>query len=256
MHEKPKKSKDRIPQWQFLLAWISGQYVGFYTTVFMGFAVLLALNNIAEFASVTPALLQFLIVGAGLGWFSGWVQQWSIRKYTGHFIKGWKTVSSILTAISFATVIPFVMYLAQTHLYLFDNNSPTLIALVAGTFMAIFGAAGLGQSILLRKHVKNSWLFFLSTLVSGLMFGLPVLGNSTYIVAQIAQFSVTAFAIIWLFGMSGNMDALQNSAIQRLSDTDSEAIEDEEQDTQQKRQSGKNSLFQGLWTTLKRSFAS
>ena len=50
--------------------------------------------------------------------------------------------------------------------------------------------------------------------------------------AQIAQYSVTAFTIIWLFQMSGAMDAMQSQdeAIDRLSDTDEEESYDDYQE--------------------------
>lgn len=36
MTEKPKKSKKRIQQWQFLLTWIGGQYGAFFGTALPG----------------------------------------------------------------------------------------------------------------------------------------------------------------------------------------------------------------------------
>lgn len=232
MTEKPKKSKHRIPQWLFLVAWIGGQF-GIFFGIGAIVSLLTALLNAAGL--MLPLPLLYFIGGTGLGWFSGWVQQWSIRKHFGHDIKGWRSISALLTGIVFSLIIPFITDLAMTQPFLFENTS-TYTALVTATFMAIFGAAGIGQAILLDKHVKHSWLFFLSTLVGALIYALPLLGDSSYFVAQIAQYAVTAFAILWLFGMSGTMNALQSQdeVIQRLTDSDSEEDFYDEDDEQQR----------------------
>ena len=94
MTEKPKKSKNRIPQWQFLLAWIGGQYAAFFGTVLAGLLVMIPLNLMGISYNMLPDLLSLAIGGAAWGWFVGWVQQWSIRKHFGHDVKGWKIVSA------------------------------------------------------------------------------------------------------------------------------------------------------------------
>ena len=247
MTEKPKKSKKRIPQWQFLIAWISGQYGAFFGTAFLGFLLMIPLSWMGISIDIIHPVIQFLIAGVAVGWTSGWVQQWSIRKAFGHDVKGWRSISAILTSISLAIVGSLIGYLALAQPLLFENQETmTYTAIVAATFMSIFGAAGLGQAILLRKHIKHSWLFFLSTLVGGLMFGLPLLGDSTYITVQIAQYSVTAFTILWLFGMSGTMDAMrsEDSAIDRLSDAESEDVYDDDYEEEQQYERG------NLWKNL------
>ncbi len=251
MTEKPKKSKRRIPQWQFLIAWIGGQYAAFFGTAFMGYLLLLPLNWMGFSIDMLHPVIQFLIAGGAVGWFSGWVQQWSIRKTFGHHVKGWRTISAILTAISLSFVGSLIGYLAIAQPLLFENQeSITYTAIVAATFMSIFGAAGLGQAILLRQHIKHSWLFFLSTLVGGLIFGLPLLGDATYLTVQIAQYSVTAFAILWLFGMSGTMDAMQSQddAIQRLSDVESDDAYGDEYEEEQEQ--GYGNLWKNLFRRL------
>lgn len=228
MTEKPKKSKKRIPQWQFLLAWIGGQYGAFFGTVLLGLLVMIPLNLMGVSYDMLPNLLTLAIGGAVWGWFVGWVQQWSIRKHFGHDVKGWKTVSAILTAIIMMIMIPLIMWTALNTPFIYkESNSYPLI--VSATFMAIFGASGLGQAILLRKHVKHSWLFFMSTLVGGIVYGLPIFGNASSIIAQIAQYSVTAFAILWLFQMSGTMDAMQSEdeALERLTDSETDEAYDD-----------------------------
>ena len=254
MSEKPKKSKKRIPQWQFLIAWIGGQYAAFFGTVLLGFLFMIPLNLMGFTLGQFPLILQSLIAGTVLGWFSGWVQQWSIRKHFGHDVKGWRSISAILTGLVFAIVMPPAIFFAGNFPALFEDGT-TLTLFISLLFMALFGASGIGQAFLLRKHVKQSWLFFLSTLVGGLIYALPVFGNASTILAQIAQYSVTAFTILWLFQMSGAMDAMQSQddAIERLSDAES----DEEDDyySREEEQSRRGRLFKGLWGFLRRGFA-
>lgn len=249
MSEKPKKSKKRIPQWQFLLTWIGGQYAAFFGIGSLGLLLVILMNFLGFTTDWIPNFIVLPLGGMLWGWFSGWVQQWSIRKHFGHQVKGWRTISAILTGIAVSTIVPFVVSLALTQPDLFSGNN--IVAMVAVTFMALFGTTGLGQAFLLRKHVKHSWLFFMATLVGGIIFGLPNMGNSSIFVAQIAQLSVTAFAILWLFGMSGTMDAMQSEdeAIQRLTDSesDSDVYED---DYEEEQKQGRKNLWKNLFRRL------
>lgn len=159
------------------------------------------------------------IAGLLLGWFIGWVQQWSIHNYFGRYIKGWRTISAIFTGITLLIVQSSLLWI-QLNFTSFSEYGIFYLTSMSIAYMAIFGVMGIVQAILLRKHVRYSWVFLLSALIGGGIQGIPILGQPSLL--QIVHYTITAFTLICLFRMSGALDNMssEDEAIERLRDAD------------------------------------
>ncbi|MEM9953396.1 MAG: hypothetical protein AAF846_17445 [Chloroflexota bacterium] len=259
MTEKPKKSKTLWAYWQFLLAWVIGQFLSYWVAIVIGGVIILpivfVLNLVGidfnSFDAITRPI-ALIWVGAIFTYLITWAQQYIIRRFTGHHLKHWRMTSAVILAV----LIPIVTLGGQWawEALAAYRQSPLMETLFqVAPFILIWGMLGLSQAWLLRKRLKHVWLYALGMVVSGILFG--VSQNPSSIFSHLLVHSVTGLTLIWIFYMSKGQDVQtsQDEAIARLSDSTSneDIIYDDERESHQKR----GALWEWLWRNLPLTFA-
>ncbi|GAB5493371.1 MAG: hypothetical protein Phog2KO_35860 [Phototrophicaceae bacterium] len=191
------------------MIWIGGQCIVYFLVNAIG--SLVPLNGVPVVSFVR--ILANAIIGLAFGWFAGWVQQWSIHKHFGLYVEGWRTISAIMTGIILVISQLFIIWFIRNFVAIYQNPISYSI-FWSLLYIVTLGAASIGQTILLRKHVQHSWLYLLSPLIAGITFGLPfLLGASSPLIAYLVHYIVSAFVIIWLFQMTANANIIPQNQL-------------------------------------------
>lgn len=214
---KVKKGQARGNRWLFVLLWIVGHALAWGV-----FSMVQMIPGFAEI-NLTEILLAMGLVVGGI---TSLTQYLLIRWQFGRNIKWWMPIS--LIAWVFAILTPF-----QASLRMGDTQFE-----VTAQLLALYVPIAVVQMVLLRKHVRQSWLWLVATLAGSSVFALSLISLQEVLlwapfVAFGAYASITALSLLWLFGMSKPevQQSISASSYERLSDeTDEIANEDVEYD--------------------------
>jgi len=185
MQVDKEKSKLRISRNKFLGLWIIGCNIIFYA---MALAAIFGYNLVP--AGSPASYLEYLLIGSVGGMLMGMLRQWLIRRHFGLDIKAWTLISAVLNGFAFTAAF-FMLRTGETLIYLIMS------------VILIFSAASAGHAILLRKHVKNAWLYFATGVISPLTYIVPLIGS-------FLPSAVSAFILIKLFEDNSHSNILNH----------------------------------------------
>ncbi|MEM9953881.1 MAG: hypothetical protein AAF846_19885 [Chloroflexota bacterium] len=218
--EKLKKSPPKRNRLLFMTLWILGHGLA-WLPFFM----------VSNSGGAGDELGLVVWVGGFIGGITSLTQYALIRWYFGRNLKWWLPLS--LVAWIGAAIFPFV--------YLVDELPFNQIGLTL-QMLSLATPAAIVQAFLLRKHVRQAWLWVLATITGLIVFSLSVTTlndlffDTDFIIAAVSYglFALTtASTLLWLFGMSQQANKMKNiaDAETRLADTSSDVdtISDEQQ---------------------------
>jgi|GEM_PF-2685341 len=207
---KHKKGISRHNKFIFLVLWFIGH--------------LLAWGGLWLFV-VSPLFMedfgnnvQFGFLGFIVGGITSLVQYSLIRWQFGRNIKWWIPLS--ILAWIFASIISFQASGSLTTDY---NN-----VVVSISALALYLPPVIVQYFLLRKHIRQAWLWIIGSIAASTIFALLINGEVWQIFAGFGLYSiVTGSTLLLLFGMS------KASVQQKMADTAHERLQDSTNDDSQ-----------------------
>ena len=201
MSEKKKKQSNRLGTITFVLLWILAHGVSWSITTLSS---IIAFNLFPQSFTQLP-VIAYLLLSVGMPTLiysvpHQWLIQWKFGlRFRWWFL--WTTLAAVVGAGLF-----LILRLATIPL-LIDNPTVAIIVL----FGFIFGLQALVQTWLLRKHIKQAWIWSVAALASVATFATLLANPATfrewdllvaYGFAGIFQSVVMALTLIWLFAMS------------------------------------------------------
>jgi len=152
--QKKSKPEQRLSTRLFSAAWIA------WTAIVWGIVGTFAVRN--AFLDL-PMWAQVLIIFGGSGIALSHIQNLLLKFWQGTVVKHWVPASNLAWIIGSSLIYA----LMQSRM-----NSEQAGQLVFG---AIFAIPAIVQAYLLRNHLKQTWLWALTGLVSGILLVLPML---------------------------------------------------------------------------------
>lgn len=189
--QKPKKNKiaeQSLNIWQFLLIWIV-THIG---------ALLAAWWIIDSMGRFNPLdATNAMLMGLGMGIPVAVVQYLVIRKLIHVDLRYWLPMSAIGWLMS-----GIVLHLTSTEFPIEISLQILIFFLIPATL----------QSVILRQHIQNAWLWMLANAVGGIVLAFPITTTRSIeaivlTAGGILQTIVTGIIIFWLFRQFDTMDS-------------------------------------------------
>ena len=180
----------RMKTLPFMVIWLTGHILSWAGVYFVWETVLL------------PDLAYVLFSGIILGGALGLTQKLLLRYKYGLPLHGWMRLTIV------GWVLGWLGYFVGSEWIRNFYNFPLWL-----TIIPMFGIPALLQWGLLRRQIRQAWLWVVAAVVSTMTFSM-VFNNSSYnlnahVLSATAQGAVTGLTLLWLFGMSGFIPAQQ-----------------------------------------------
>ncbi len=209
---KAKNTPIQHNRWIFLGLWLLGHGLAWLPFMIM------------TETSLDDTVIAFAIfIGIFLGGITSATQYLLIHRQFGHNIKWWMPLSTIAWIIGAITLYSIDLFNTE-----FTSFNFTIQMLV------LAGPAILVQLFLLRKYIKQSWLWGLANFAGLATFatGLVTLsnGDTNFLTVAISYglfASATGMTLLWLFGMAQTPTKQKAHSIERLIDNNVDYIHDE-----------------------------
>lgn len=198
---KPKKAPARGNKFAFSILWLIGHVAAWGAFI-----------PIADVVDGFPRndFLFFTLLAIVVGGITSSVQYALMRWQFGRNIKAWIPTSIVAWLLATLVVVQPIVNLGL------DQLEITLQAL------ALYLPATIFQTILLRRHVQQAWLWLLASVAGSFAFALPIAndGGDMSVLLGYGFYAMTmAITLIYLFGMSQN-PKLQTDTIKQKDNLD------------------------------------